>query len=291
MARKGIILAGGTGSRLWPVTKSVSKQLLPIYDKPMVYYPLSLLMRAQINDVLLISTPHEQNLFTHLLGDGSKWGMNIQYAIQPSPDGLAQAFTIGEDFIGDDCVSLVLGDNIFYGGNLMMQIDEASVQDYGATVFAHRVNNPENYGVVEFDELDRIISLEEKPENPKSNYAVTGLYFYDNDVIEIAKSITPSERGELEITSVNNVYLENEELRVAKLSRGCTWFDAGTFDNMLQISNYIETIQKRQGQIIASPDEIAYRNGWITFEELIKLINSYGKSLYAKQLYESVLED
>jgi glucose-1-phosphate thymidylyltransferase len=291
MARKGIILAGGTGSRLWPVTKSVSKQLLPIYDKPMVYYPLSLLMRAQINDVLLISTPHEQNLFTHLLGDGSKWGMNIQYAIQPSPDGLAQAFTIGEDFIGDDCVSLVLGDNIFYGGNLMMQIDEASVQDYGATVFAHRVNNPENYGVVEFDELDRVISLEEKPENPKSNYAVTGLYFYDNDVIEIAKSITPSERGELEITSVNNVYLENEELRVAKLSRGCTWFDAGTFDNMLQISNYIETIQKRQGQIIASPDEIAYRNGWITFEELIKLINSYGKSLYAKQLYESVLED
>ena len=285
MARKGIILAGGTGSRLWPVTKSVSKQLLPIYDKPMVYYPLSLLMRAQINDVLLISTPHEQNLFTHLLGDGSKWGMNIQYAIQPSPDGLAQAFTIGEDFIGDDCVSLVLGDNIFYGGNLMMQID------YGATVFAHRVNNPENYGVVEFDELDRVISLEEKPENPKSNYAVTGLYFYDNDVIEIAKSITPSERGELEITSVNNVYLENEELRVAKLSRGCTWFDAGTFDNMLQISNYIETIQKRQGQIIASPDEIAYRNGWITFEELIKLINSYGKSLYAKQLYESVLED
>lgn len=291
MARKGIILAGGTGSRLWPVTKSVSKQLLPIYDKPMVYYPLSLLMRAQINDVLLISTPHEQNLFTHLLGDGSKWGMNIQYAIQPSPDGLAQAFTIGEDFIGDDCVSLVLGDNIFYGGNLMMQIDEASVQDYGATVFAHRVNNPENYGVVEFDELGRVISLEEKPENPKSNYAVTGLYFYDNDVIEIAKSITPSERGELEITSVNNVYLENEELRVAKLSRGCTWFDAGTFDNMLQISNYIETIQKRQGQIIASPDEIAYRNGWITFEELIKLINSYGKSLYAKQLYESVLED
>lgn len=291
MARKGIILAGGTGSRLWPVTKSVSKQLLPIYDKPMVYYPLSLLMRAQINDVLLISTPHEQNLFTHLLGDGSKWGMNIQYAIQPSPDGLAQAFTIGEDFIGDDCVSLVLGDNIFYGGNLMMQIDEASVQDYGATVFAHRVNNPENYGVVEFDELDRVISLEEKPENPKSNYAVTGLYFYDNDVIEIAKSITPSERGELEITSVNNVYLENEELRVAKLSRGCTWFDAGTFDNMLQISNYIETIQKRQGQIIASPDEIAYRNGWITFEELIKLINSYGKSLYAEQLYESVLED
>ena len=291
MARKGIILAGGTGSRLWPVTKSVSKQLLPIYDKPMVYYPLSLLMSAQINDVLLISTPHEQNLFTHLLGDGSKWGMNIQYAIQPSPDGLAQAFTIGEDFIGDDCVSLVLGDNIFYGGNLMMQIDEASVQDYGATVFAHRVNNPENYGVVEFDELDRVISLEEKPENPKSNYAVTGLYFYDNDVIEIAKSITPSERGELEITSVNNVYLENEELRVAKLSRGCTWFDAGTFDNMLQISNYIETIQKRQGQIIASPDEIAYRNGWITFEELIKLINSYGKSLYAKQLYESVLED
>lgn len=291
MARKGIILAGGTGSRLWPVTKSVSKQLLPIYDKPMVYYPLSLLMRAQINDVLLICTPHEQNLFTHLLGDGSKWGMNIQYAIQPSPDGLAQAFTIGEDFIGDDCVSLVLGDNIFYGGNLMMQIDEASVQDYGATVFAHRVNNPENYGVVEFDELDRVISLEEKPENPKSNYAVTGLYFYDNDVIEIAKSITPSERGELEITSVNNVYLENEELRVAKLSRGCTWFDAGTFENMLQISNYIETIQKRQGQIIASPDEIAYRNGWITFEELIKLINSYGKSLYAKQLYESVLED
>jgi len=291
MARKGIILAGGTGSRLWPVTKSVSKQLLPIYDKPMVYYPLSLLMRSKITDVLVITTPHEQNLFVNLLGDGSQWGMNIQYAIQPSPDGLAQAFIIGEDFIGNDCVSLVLGDNIFYGGNLMMCVDEASVQDYGATVFAYRVNKPEDYGVVEFDELDRAISLDEKPQNPKSNYAVTGLYFYDNDVVDIAKSISPSKRGELEITCVNNVYLQNDELRVAKLSRGCTWFDAGTFDNMLQISNYIETVQTRQGQIVASPDEIAYRNGWITFEELIKLINSYGKSLYAKQLYESILED
>jgi glucose-1-phosphate thymidylyltransferase len=291
MARKGIILAGGTGSRLWPVTKSVSKQLLPIYDKPMVYYPLSILMRAQINNVLIITTPHEQNLFVNLLGDGSQWGMNIQYAIQPAPEGLAQAFIIGEDFIGGDCVSLVLGDNIFHGGNLMMCVDEASVQDYGATVFAYRVNKPENYGVVEFDELGNPISLEEKPKNPKSNYAVTGLYFYDNDVVEIAKSISPSDRGELEITSVNDIYLQNEELRVAKLSRGCTWFDAGTFDNMLQISNYIETVQIRQGQIVSSPDEIAYRNGWITFEELIDLINSYGKSLYAKQLYESILED
>ena len=284
MARKGIILAGGTGSRLWPVTKSVSKQLLPIYDKPMVYYPLSLLMRSKITDVLVITTPHEQNLFVNLLGDGSQWGMNIQYAIQPSPDGLAQAFIIGEDFIGNDCVSLVLGDNIFYGGNLMMCVDEASVQDYGATVFAYRVNKPEDYGVVEFDELDRAISLEEKPQNPKSNYAVTGLYFYDNQVCDIAASIKPSARGELEITDVNRAYLEKNALSVEIMGRGFAWLDTGTHDSLLDAAGFIATLQKRQGLMVACPEEIAYRQGWIDAETVLRVASTLSKNSYGQYL-------
>jgi glucose-1-phosphate thymidylyltransferase len=283
MIKKGIILAGGTGSRLYPVTQSVSKQLLPVYDKPMIYYPLSTLMRAGIRDILIITTPHEQTLFKNLLKDGSQWNMNIFYEIQNSPDGLAQAFLIGEKFINNEAVALILGDNIFYGGNLMEQCEKA-VQSNQATVFAYRVNEPEHYGVVEFDKQNKPLSVVEKPSNPKSNYAVTGLYFYDENVVEIAKNVQPSSRGELEITSVNNEYLKMGKLSVAKLSRGSTWFDAGTFDNLLEVSNYVASIQNRQGMIIASPDEIAYRNKWITQSELNELINSYGKSLYSKQL-------
>jgi glucose-1-phosphate thymidylyltransferase len=283
MIRKGIVLAGGTGSRLYPATQSVSKQLLPVYDKPMIYYPLSILMRAGIRDVLIITTPHEQSLFRNLLKDGSQWGMNISYEVQASPDGLAQAFLIGERFINSEPVALILGDNIFYGGNLMSECEKA-VERSGATVFAYRVNEPEHYGVVELDKKNIPLSIVEKPSDPKSNYAVTGLYFYDSDVVDIAKSVKPSARGELEITSVNNEYLNRGGLAVAKLSRGCTWFDAGTFDNLLEVSNYIASIQNRQGLIIASPDEIAFRNNWITQSELDDLINSYGKSLYSKQL-------
>lgn len=280
--RKGIILAGGTGSRLWPVTKAISKQLLPLYDKPMIYYPLSILMRAQITNILIITTPHEQHLFYNLLQDGSQWGINIQYATQPSPDGLAQAFLIGEEFIGLDDVTLILGDNIFYGGNLMSLCDLASNQP-GSTVFAYRVNNPEAYGVVEFKE-NKAVSIEEKPIAPKSFYAVTGLYFYDNNVVEIAKNIQPSARGELEITAVNNAYLCQNTLSVMKLSRGVSWYDAGTFENLLEASNFIESLQKRQGLLISSPDEIAFRNKWINIDQLLTLINSYGNSLYAKSL-------
>ena len=283
MIKKGIILAGGTGSRLYPVTQSVSKQLLPVYDKPMIYYPLSILMRAGIQEVLIITTPHEQELFRNLLKDGTQWGINIYYKIQNSPDGLAQAFLIGEEFINNEAVALILGDNIFYGGNLMQECEKAVGSDC-ATVFAYRVNEPEHYGVVEFDKNNKPLSIEEKPKDPKSNYAVTGLYFYDKDVVEIAKKVKPSERGELEITSVNNEYMLRDKLAVAKLSRGCTWFDAGTFDNLLEVSNYVASIQNRQGMIIASPDEIAYRNNWITQSQLDELINSYGKSLYSKQL-------
>lgn len=283
MIKKGIILAGGTGSRLFPVTQSVSKQLLPVYDKPMIYYPLSILMRCGIQDVLIITTPHEQTLFRNLLKDGSQWGMRISFEIQESPDGLAQAFIIGEKFINNEPVALILGDNIFYGGNLMEECEKA-VRSNQATVFAYRVNEPEHYGVVEFDKLNKPLSIVEKPKNPKSNYAVTGLYFYDENVVEIAKNVKPSDRGELEITSVNNEYLKMGKLSVAKLSRGSNWFDAGTFDNLLEVSNYMASIQNRQGMIIASPDEIAFRNQWITQSELDELINSYGKSLYSKQL-------
>jgi glucose-1-phosphate thymidylyltransferase len=283
MIRKGIILAGGTGSRLYPATQSVSKQLLPVYDKPMIYYPLSILMRAGIRDVLIITTPHEQGLFRNLLKNGLQWGMNISYEVQNSPDGLAQAFLIGDKFINSEPVALILGDNIFYGGNLMSECEKAVERDC-ATIFAYRVNEPEHYGVVELDKKNNPLNIVEKPSDPKSNYAVTGLYFYDADVVEIAKSVKPSARGELEITSVNNEYLNRGRLAVAKLSRGCTWFDAGTFDNLLEVSNYIASIQNRQGLIIASPDEIAFRNNWITQSELDELINSYGKSLYSKQL-------
>jgi len=283
MIQKGIILAGGTGSRLFPVTQSVSKQLLPVYDKPMIYYPLSTLMRCGIRDVLIITTPHEQSLFQNLLRDGSQWNMNISYEIQKTPDGLAQAFLIGEKFINGEAVALILGDNIFYGGNLMEECEKAVESDC-ATIFAYHVNEPEHYGVVEFDNNNVPLSISEKPINPKSNYAVTGLYFYDENVVEIAKNVKPSNRGELEITSVNNEYLSQKKLIVAKLSRGSTWFDAGTFDNLLEVSNYVASIQNRQGMVIASPDEIAYRNKWITQSELENLINSYGKSLYSKQL-------
>jgi len=283
MITKGIILAGGTGSRLYPVTQSVSKQLLPIYDKPMIYYPLSILMRASIRDILIITTPHEQILFQNLLKDGSQWGMNIKYEIQKSPDGLAQAFIIGEKFINKKPVALILGDNIFYGGNLMDECNKAVKRD-SATIFAYRVNEPQHYGVVEFDKSNKPLNIVEKPNDPKSNYAVTGLYFYTDEVVEIAKKTKPSARGELEITSVNNEYLLQNKLSVAKLSRGCTWFDAGTFDNLLEVNNYVASIQSRQGMIIASPDEIAFRNNWITSSELEELINSYGKSLYSKQL-------
>ncbi len=283
MVSKGIILAGGTGTRLYPVTKSVSKQLLAVYDKPMIYYPLSILMRSGIRDVLIITTPHEQLLFQNLLKDGKQWNMNISYAVQHSPDGLAQAFIIGEQFIDKSSVALILGDNIFYGGNLMDECKKATERN-SATIFAYRVNEPEHYGVIEFNKQNEPVSIEEKPQNPKSNFAVTGLYFYDENVVDIAKSIKPSKRGELEITSVNETYLKMNKLAVAKLSRGCTWFDAGTFDNLLEVSNYVSSIQNRQGMIIASPDEIAFRNGWIDLSELEKLIDSYGKSLYSKQL-------
>ena len=289
MINKGIILAGGTGSRLWPVTKSVSKQLLAVYDKPMVYYPLSTLMLNGIREVLIITIPSEQNLFKNLLGDGSQWGMKISYQVQPSPDGLAQAFIIGKYFIGNDSVALILGDNIFYGGNLGTESKKATERT-GASVFAYHVNNPEDYGVVEFNKSKIAISIEEKPINPKSNYAVTGFYFYDNDVVKIAENVKPSDRGELEITSVNNEYLQLGKLSVATLTRGTTWFDAGTFDNLLEVSNYISSVQNRQGMIISSPDEISFRNGWIDEEQLLSLINGYGKSLYANHLHSSIFE-
>lgn len=291
MNTKGIILAGGSGTRLYPITKGISKQLLPIYDKPMIYYPLSVLMLAGIREILIITTPEDIESFKRLLGDGSTFGVELSYAIQPSPDGLAQAFIIGEDFIGQSNVCLVLGDNIFYGQGFTSMLKQALARKHGATVFGYQVKDPERFGVVEFDQNKCAISLEEKPKQPKSNFAVTGLYFYDNDVIQIAKQVKPSDRGELEITTVNQMYLERGDLNVELLGRGFAWLDTGTHESLLQAAQFVETIEKRQGYKVACLEEIAFNNGWLTSAQILEIGQSMCKNDYGQYLISLVVED
>ena len=289
-SRKGILLAGGSGTRLYPATQVVSKQLLPIYDKPMIYYPLSTLMLAGIRDILLISTPQDTPRFQQLLGDGAQWGLNLSYAVQPSPDGLAQAFVIGRGFVGSGTSALILGDNVFYGHDIQLMLRRANDQTEGATVFVYAVADPERYGVAEFDAEGRVISVEEKPQQPKSRYAITGLYFYDNEVLDIAAELKPSARGELEITDVNSVYLARKRLRVEVLGRGMAWLDTGTHESLLEASHYIETIERRQGLKIACPEEIAYRSGYIDATQMERLAHALGKSSYGQYLLQLLRE-
>ena len=287
--RKGIILAGGSGTRLYPLTIAISKQIMPVYDKPMIYYPLSVLMEAKIKDVLIITTPRDNETFKALLGDGSKWGMNFEYAIQEKPRGLAEAFIIGEEFIGDDNVAMILGDNMFYGEHFAEKLKSANEREEEATIFGYYVKDPRAYGVVEINNEGQAISIEEKPEKPKSNYAVPGLYFYTNDVIEIAKNVKPSARGEIEITTINEEYMNRKQLKVEKLGRGMTWFDTGTHDALIETASFVQTIEKRQGLQICSPDEIAYKNGWITAEKLSTLADQYIKTEYGQYLKDIAL--
>lgn len=287
--RKGIILAGGSGTRLYPLTIAISKQIMPVYDKPMIYYPLSVLMEAKIKDVLIITTPRDNETFKALLGDGSKWGMNFEYAIQDKPRGLAEAFIIGEKFIGNDNVAMILGDNMFYGEHFAEKLKSANEREEEATIFGYYVKDPRAYGVVEINNEGQAISIEEKPEKPKSNYAVPGLYFYTNDVIEIAKNVKPSARGEIEITTINEEYMNRKQLKVEKLGRGMTWFDTGTHDALIETASFVQTIEKRQGLQICSPDEIAYKNGWITAEELSTLADQYIKTEYGQYLKDIAL--
>jgi glucose-1-phosphate thymidylyltransferase len=284
MNRKGIILAGGSGTRLYPVTQTISKQLLPVYDKPMIYYPLTTLMLGGMRDILIISTPEDTPRFESLLGDGSQWGLNFQYKVQPSPDGLAQAFLLGEEFIGDDPSALILGDNIFYGHDIQELLFSANTREFGATVFAYHVQDPERYGVAEFDKNYKVISIEEKPLKPKSNYAITGLYFYDNTVVDLAKSLKPSFRGELEITDLNKLYLMDKKLKIEIMDRGYAWLDTGTHDSLLDAGQFIATIENRQGLKVACPEEIAYRNKWISADDLISLTKPFLKNNYGKYL-------